>query len=505
MFVATREGRGQLWLRSMDSPTPQPLPGTDGGYAPFWSPDGRSIAFFAEGKLKRLDLGGGYPQTLCESGGARGGAWSQNGVIVFAGLAELQGLSRVAATGGAVTPATTLDRGRQENSHRWPYFLPDGEHFLYAVRSDVPENHGIYLGSLSSPEHRRLAFAFSRLAYAPPGYLLFVRDGVLFAQPFDEKRLQVREDAVPVADSVQFNVGTGGAPFSVSQTGVLVYAEQREAARQLVWLDHVGTPSVVQPSFQSSVRPQFSLAPDGRRLAHLRLDPVAASSDVWVMDIARGSSERSTSDPAWDQFPLWSPDGRSILFRSVRKGVGGLYEKDAAGGSTEKLALEWSGDQQSETPTKSDLFILPLTGDRKPAAFLQTPFNEHSARFSPDGGFVAYVSDESGADEVYVTRSPQPTERWRVSTRGGAMPQWNPDGRTLYYLAPDGIMMAVARDAQGGFGNAEARRLFAAPGRIVAYAVAADGQRFLASIASGSEGTVPGFTVVLNWAAGLQK
>ena len=534
-FIANADGGafGQVWIRRLDSLEARPVPGTENAVgALFWSPDSRSLAFGsgpAPLKLKRIELTGGPPQTLCEGvAGVPTGAWSPSNVIVFANGV----LSRVSASGGDCSPITKLDSSRGETFHRFPSFLPDGRHFVYLRVSSNPANNGIYVGSLeaAAPDQSgtRILAAQSGAVYAPApnqqgGHLLFLREGVLMAQPFDPGGRKVIGDAIPVAERVGSGPGAVGGYFSTSSTGVLAYrggSGFSGGILQLTWFDRRGKAlsSALDPgNYNLPV-----LSPDGTRAAY-RADQ-GGNQDLWILDIARGVSTRFTFDPAADSAPVWSPDGSRIAFASDRDGTGNLYLKVANGAGSEELLFkskelktptDWSHDGRflmfSSIGGKSgnDLWIMPMMGDRKPTPYLQTPFNEVNGQFSPDGHFVAYESDASGAQEIYVQPFPNPAGgKWMISKNGGILPRWRRDGKELFFLDRTGTSIMVVQVAfipefQAGIPQA----LFSVPNTGPnAFSVSSDGQKIIkfTGSAATSNMQLPA-TVVLNWQAGLKK
>jgi Tol biopolymer transport system component len=520
LVVRDTAGRQSLWLRPLDSLDAQQLAGTEAGDQPFWSPDGRSIGFIAAGKLKRLDVSGGPTQTLSDAVGV-GGAWNRDGVIVFS-RSPTEGLYRIPAAGGTPEPLTTLDKSRNEYVHAWPHFLPDGRHFLYVVGASPREKSAIFLGSLDSKQPRLLLNVESSVAYVPPGYLLYALEGTLVARPFDADRLELTGEAVPVVKQIGNTMGNARAHFSVSETGTLLYRTNPAAAdTQLVWFDRAGKQldTVGAAGHYSDIR----LSPDGKSLAFRRLDTENGASDIWLMELARGTPSRLTFDPADDGDAVWSPDGSRVVFSSMREGLPNLYQKLSSGAGGEELLLktedakwatDWAPDGRhvlyaAQGRQNSDLWVLPLFGERRPEPFARTDFSEGGGRFSPDGRWIAYTSNESGRFEVYVQSFPATGGKWQVSSGGGGSPRWRRDGRELFYLSADGKLMAVEVD--GGADTFEAgvpMPLFEP--RVVSisgdspYDVAADGRRFLIKVPVEENAPAP-VTVVLNWTADLKR
>ncbi len=519
-------GRNLLWIRALDSLSMQALPGTENPSFPFWSPDSRLLGFFADGKLKKIDASGGPAQTLCDAPINRGGAWNREGVIVFSPVSDGP-LYRVSASGGPPAQLTRFDPARGETSHRWPFFLPDGRRFLYVVASfgGRKEKTGIYVGSLDSNEETFLASANSRVAYAPPGYLLFARERTLLAQPFDAKKARTLGDPVPLAEQIQYFPQNYNTLFSVSESGVLLY-QPRSAAGvgQLVWLDRGGAPvgSLGAPADQANPR----ISPDGRRVTVGINDPQTGNNDVWIYESSGGIPTRLTSDPGFDIGAIWSPDGDRVGFMSIRSGHSDLYQKSSSGSGSEqvvyasdrsKYPTDWSPDGRSilyrgfDSDSNFELWTVPVAGDPKPIPFLKAAFGVDQGQFSPDGRWVAYASNESGRWEIYVTSFPEPGGNWKVSSSGGSEPRWRRDGRELYYLAPDGKLMSVDVTAGPTFVAGTARPLFQTRRRehiasadLFSYDVSADGQRFLVNTDVGEVASIP-LTIVLNWTAELKK
>jgi serine/threonine protein kinase/Tol biopolymer transport system component len=518
LAMVVRSGNESLlWVRPFNAVVAQPLRGTEGVNNPFWSPDNRSIAFFAGGKLKKIELSGGSPQTLCDAPGHPfGGTWSRGGMIVF-GHRPGNPLYRVSAAGGAATEVTKLDQSRQETGHRWPHFLPDGRHFLFSVDSAQSENRGIYVGSLDTEETTRLLVANSSTNYmsSPDGsYLIFVRDEILMAQPFDVELLKLTGEPFRVVERLRYNPGNG-LGFSVSENGVLAYDPSGSNENlQLAWFDRAGKQvGVVGAAGNIST---FALSADDKRVAVTRVDSQTSQADIWLHDLGRDTASRFTFDPAFDDFPLWSPDGSRLVFRSTREGIFDLYQKVATGAGEDELLLKsdlekrptsWSSDgrfivyYQIDPKTKADVWVLPLFGDRKPFPFLQTGATEVSGRLSPDMKWLAYTSDESGRPEIYVRPFPAGGGQWQVSKNGGGTARWRRDGKELFYIEGRKVM-AVAVKGGATFEAGTPQLLFDArqSSQPVIYTVTGDGQRFLFNTLV-EEARSRQLTVVLNWAA----
>jgi eukaryotic-like serine/threonine-protein kinase len=527
IFAAQAEGKTSFWLRPLGSLAAHPLPGTElSSEMLFWSPDSRSICFPAEGKLKKIDLSGGPPQTLCNvpgrAGGSRGGGgtWSRDGVILFTREGMIY---RVSATGGEPTPVLG-DQSNPEITYRWPYFLPDGRHFVYLRTASQQATPEIYLGSLDSKETTRLLATNSQAIYAASatgsGHLILARAGSLLAQPFDAATLKLTGEPLVIADQVSVSPnGTGY--FSASDNGILVYDPTSASEnQQLTWVDRAG--KLLEPVGAPGIFQSPKLSPEGKRVAVARRDLQTGTNDIYVMDLARGASSRLTSDPANDYFPIWSPDGNRIVFGSNRGGKYQLYQKLASGVGPEELLLasdvligphSWSADgrfilyTRTDPKTGPDVWVLPLEGDRQPFLFLQTQFIEGRARFSPDGRWIAYASNE-GRNEVYVQTWPASGAKWPV-TNDGSEPQWRGDSKELFYTG-GGKMWAVEVKPGRSFEAGVPKALFdLAPVRAMisndtSYTVTADGQRFL-FVSQAQETPTLQYTVVVNWMADLKK
>ena len=528
-FVAQpAEGARQLWLRAFDALEARPLVGTEGANRPFWSPDSRFLGFFAGGKLKKIAVSGGSPQTLCEAPSGRGGTWNRDGVILFVPSTG-ERVYRVADSGGTASPVTRIDESGGEVGHTWPFFLPDGRHFLfvsYAARAPRLEDaSSVFLASLDSNERRLLFHARSNVAYVPMspaashGHLLFWQSGALLARPFDAKRLRLTGEAFPVAEQVRFVGASGTAIFSASETGVLAYQSSPHGElSQLLWFDRSGKELESVGPAADYFHPRLSH--DGRRIAVAIIDPQTANSDIWVYDLGRRVSTRLTFGPGVNIFPVWSPDDERIVFDSNRKGFHNLYQRAVSGtgqdelllsSATHKFPTDWSAVTGLiaffTTLPAADIWTLSVA-DRKATPFLATPFQEGSPQFSPDGRWLAYGSTESGTPEVFVQTFPASGGKWQISTAGGFYPRWRRDGKELYYVAPDGELMAVEVAPGSGFAAGKPKPLFRTRIKVFdigfQYDVSPDGSRFLINTLDENAAT-SSITVVQNWTAELRK
>ncbi len=512
VFSAGAEGTAPLWLRTLGSEVARPLSGTEGALFPFWSPDGRSIGFFADQKLKRMDVAGGSAQTLADAPNQYGATWGADGVILFS-AANTAPLYRVPASGGQPPVEATRIEAPGQAAHRRPHFLPDGRRFLFFA-TGAPDVQGVFVGTLDSMDATRLGDADTAAVFVPPDWVLFGRGESLYGQRVDPQAMTPLGDPVLVADAVAQNPTTfASVALSASRAGLFAYRTPVEAARELVWVGRQGAQTGTLGTISGLGGAVPSLSRDGRTVAVQRV--VDGNLDIWLIETARGVLRRFTFDAANDNAPTWSPDGSRIAFNSGRKGGGlnDLYEKSLSGGaeqvlleSTEnKNISDWSPDGRfvlfsiQNPKTARDIWALPLDGDRKPFVVVQTSFEETFPRFSPDGRWIAYQSNETGRAEVFVQPFPGPGRSWQISTDGGTGHQFRADGRELYYRAPDNRLMAVPLmlDAKGvtvDAGNPVA--LF--PLRPGALAATSDGQRFLINQPTG-DATASPITVVLNW------
>ena len=520
-FRATdASGRTAIWLRPLDSLEARPLAGTDNPQEgrPIWSPDSRHIAFFAGGKLRKVSIEGGPSQPICDAPSGADGTWSAAGQILYDGGVG-DPVRAIAAGGGSPRDLITVDSDGGQLNVAWPEFLPDGERFVY-LEQGTSGGSRLMVGALDGTAPSPLVESDSRAQYVEPGRLLYVRESTLVAQSFDAGAGELTGEPRPVADQVDAD-GSGQADFSASHDRTLVYRRTAQVARRLVWRDRAGRELGVVGEPEGFG--DLSLSPQGLRLAVDIYDEEGDQRDVWIYDLERGARSRLTFDPALDFCPLWSPDGSRIVFGSGRSGTFGVYVKDASGASEEQLLLaademvapcDWSNDgrivalARLGAGTGWDIWALPMDGSRDAFPVVATPFVDSRPRFSPDGRWIAYESDESGRSEIYVRQFPGPGGRWQVSTSGGSEPWWSVDGREIFYLDGNESMVSVAVRAAGDFAAELPEVLFETQltrrFQRGHYLVGRDGERFLT--VSPVEGqTIPPMTVVLNWDAALSR
>jgi eukaryotic-like serine/threonine-protein kinase len=524
----------RVWIQDLDALEARVLRDTyTGPNAPpfFWSPDSRFVVYSENSpKLKKADAQTGALQDICDKPGPPiGGSWNQAGVIIFGSTST--GLWKVDAAGGTPVPLTKLDPSRHERQHELPSFLPDGRHFLYLRLSAMPEESGVFVGSLDDPPERQnekqiLATGFGAY-FAPsnqggPGRLLFLRDDTLMAQPFDPAKLALSGEPVPVVRGVGSVYQTG---FFSASSSTLVYKTSASIRDFLLtWFDRQGKPggTIGEPGSIAQIR----ISPDGNRVAYRKDSYTLAERDLWLLDISRDTSTRFTFGPSSAEFPLWSPDGSELVFSSDREGVFNLYRKPANGAREEevllrsnlnKRALSWSPDGKfllystsaSVVFSEEDMWVLPMQGDRTPYPFLQTRFDESAAKFSPDGRWVAYSSNETGRYEVYVREfvpskdSAAAGGKWIVSKDGGTISAWREDGKELVYVDLRGRVMSMSVDSTRSFQAGAPRELFQAPAGANALAVTNDLKRFLIPVPVERKAS-QGFTVMLNWTSALK-
>ena len=521
-YVAGTGGQQRLSLRALDTLESKPIAGTEGARSPFFSPDGQWIGFFAAGKLKKVSVSGGAVLTLCDVATPRGGAWGANDTIVFA-PSNVAGFSQVSAAGGEPQVLTKLKEG--ETNHRWPQFLPDGKTILYSIGiGGVPDDGHIAVLRLDTGEQRVLIRGGTYPHYVPTGHLVYYRAGTVMAVPFNLARLELTGTSAPVVEGVMGSTANvGAAQFSFSSLGSLVYVpgSSQGAESKLVWVDRKGTeqPLPAPPRAYDDL----SLSPDGRQVAVQLLDPSPAS--VWIYDIPRGTLARLTFEGTAN-VPVWTPDGKRIVYAISKPGANGngLAWKPADGSGAEErlMTSEFAPGTTSVSSdgkevafyatspaTGSDLWVVPLQGERKPKVFLQTPFTETDPMFSPDGRWLAYSSNESGRSEVYVQPYPGPGGKWLISTDGGGEPLWSRNGRELFYRNGD-RMMAVDIQTQPAFKAGTPRMLFERGGYLGGtgpdHDISPDGQRFLMiKQTEQAETALTQINVVLNWFEELKR
>jgi eukaryotic-like serine/threonine-protein kinase len=504
----------RLFVRPLSAAATTPIAIPGEAYFPFWSPDGRQIAFFSSSGLQIVDSGGGQPVTLCPASIASSGTWSREGVMVvsIAGL-----LHRLPATGGEPKP---LGVAKGENSQRYPQFLPDGKHYLYLSMRTRSDRQGIYVASLDGGEPKFIVATDGNAAYVPSGDLLFARGNVLLAQPFDLRNLKLKDEPHPVADSIATMNPAPGAIFAASPNGVVVWRTSVGSAESLLqWFDGNGKKLGAVGEAADFSNP--ALSPDGRKLAVDIMDSRTKTRDIWVIDLVRGTRTRLTFDPADDLNPVWSPDGTRIAFTSDRKGERDIYQKTADGSGQEELLLEakdgqknledWSADgkyllyNHQPSPQQKHLYVMPFEGDRKPILFLKSPLRIDQGQFSPNGRWLSYTSTESGKGEIYVQgfnlNPSQPRGKWQVSTAGGAEARWRQDGKELFYMAGTTIMAVDVKTDGPSFEAGIPKPLFdvetPATGRNH-FVVSKDGQRFLVVASSENARNEP-LQVLVNW------
>ena len=509
-----------LWIYELGSRGAKGLAGTEGASYPFWSPDGRSLGFFADAQMKKVEVAGGPVQTICDAPSGRGGAWNKDGVIVFAPIVTA-GLYRVPASGGTPTQIREIDKSLGQSGLRWPVFLPDGKHFLYLAANFTGQKGGniIYVGALDSKEKHFVVESTANAAYAAPGYLLFYRDKTLLAQPFDLKRFALTGEATVILPDVQFLPQVKRAVFAVSDQGLLLAQSGSEAAlSQLMWFDRKGNAvgAVGKPEVYGNV----FLSPNGKSVAIDKTDMSSLNIDVWTYELQSASTKRLTFDPGIDSVPVWSPDTVRLVFSSNRQIYFGLYLKNSDGATDEKSIVQdevgnfpsdWSRDGKYILYCRgSDMGLLTFP-ELKSSLFLKARSVLRNGQFSPDGKWVAYASNESGKWEIYVTSFPDARGKWQISSSGGEQPRWQGDGKELFYLSLDGKMMAAPVTTGAHFDAGTPVVLFQGTPRqpvlvydLFVYDVSRDGQRFLINTQV-KQGDGAPMSVILNWPAKLDK
>jgi Tol biopolymer transport system component len=527
--IMDASGTIRLWLRPLESLVARPIAGTEGATLPFWSPDSRFIAFFAQGELRRVATAGGAPQTICEAPDGRGGSWGRQGSIVFAPK-SMGSLLKVSAEGGEPVEVAKPDRARGETGLRFPNFLPDGRHFLYVSTPRRQEGFDVYVGSVDSDRPKRLLAALSAPVYAEPGYLLFTLGDRLVAQRLDRSNWQPVGRAAPLGGAPPWPMYDAGSAFSVSTNGVLAHPASTPPATELVWLDRAGRQAARIPLPPGSYS-NPSVSPDERWATVTRFRS-ATRNDLWLVDLERAVTTRLTFDglvaPGWGMAVpvVWSPDATRVAYCYDRSGFYDVYQISINGaGQPEpvvqsevgyKYPLAWSPDGNYLVFTQLgeeglyDLYLVPLHGDRTPRPYLRTPFSEDFAAFSPDGRWLAYDSDETGTQEIYVRSFPEPGEKYRVSTSGGTVVQWSSTGKELMYFSLNqyysgtGPIHVVDVATTPTFRAGTPRVLFTPRPDLSGLAVAADLSRFLATVPVAGTSTAS-ITITLNWQAALER
>ena len=521
-FIAAGSDKQQrLWVRQLSATTGQPLEGTEGATFPFWSPDSRSVGYFANGNLNRIDTTGGPPSAIADALQGRGGTWGPDGTILYA-PAVTGPIYRVAVSGGAPQAVSNLSTARLETTHRWPQFLPDGKHFLFLARGTTQQSSATYVASVNGGEPKQLAHSETSAVYAAPGYLLFVRQGTLMAQRFDPKNITLIGDAMALANNVEANFTVWRGTFAASDNGALVYREHTASQNlRLLWFDRTG--KQIGETGAPGDYGTLSLSPDGRRLAVTVRDKTGGLN-LWVYDLLRGISTRLTFSTGTNGQPAWSADGRSIAFVSDQNGQSHLYEKPADGtGTTSPLVVD---DAQEMLPSFSsdnryliferqaashhnEIWSLPLIGERKAFPVIQNQqFDMRQPALSPDRKWVAYMSVESGRPEIYVVPFGQSSGKWLVSNAGGHFALWRRDGRELFYISLENkIISAEVATHDASLVIGKITPLFQASSVSTTgwpYDVSSDGKKFIITTQP-DEKTAEPLTLIVNWPALLKK
>jgi serine/threonine protein kinase len=507
------EQKTLIWLRSLDAPAPRQLAGTEGASSPFWSPDSRYLAFFADGLLKKIDVTGGPAVTLCPAPDNQGGSWGSSDVIVTAGTGSA--LQKVSANGGVPAPATVLRKG--ESQHWRPSFLADGRHFIY--RSNMQNFKGpFYVASLDSTDSTFAVDADSSNATYSQGYLLFLRGRTLVAQPFDDRKLVTTGEPHPVAERIETQGSNPNGLFSASANGVLAFQTgSTVAGTELIWRDRAGTP--LSKLGDAGLYTDLELSPDAKRLAVAVVDEHTRKPSVWIFDIARNLRTRFTPDRDGQSGARWTHDGKQIAYGSIGQGIfmraaNGLgADRQLTDAAHSEYPDSWAPDDRSllyerdDGKTSWNLWVTGVDGAAKPRPFIEAPLRQEYGRFSPDGRWVAYRSTESGREEIVVAPFPGASDKVQVSSNGGGMPRWRGDGKEIFYIANRSKMMAAKVDGTGPeFRVVDDRPLFEflSVNGNWPYDVTPDGQRFVISSRIIETSTSP-LTVVVNWTALLKK
>jgi eukaryotic-like serine/threonine-protein kinase len=519
-FVSTgTDGTQHLWIRPLEDLSSRMLPGTEGAIFPFWSPDSRFIGFFADGKLKKIDITGGRPLTICDAANGRGGAWNQHGDIIFAAQAA-SALYRVPDAGGIPEQLTSIDDQPSGVGHRWPAFLPDGKHFLY-LWGNI-DGRDLYVASLDLQTNKRLLQNSSNVEYSD-GRIFYIRESMLMAQPFNSKKLELTGQPNLVAENIFYNSGFAKGAFSLSQNGVLVYqAGQSVEGVSLNWYDETGN---LLNTLSSGRYIDLHISPDGNMLAVDFTSPETQNRDIWIYDLDREFKTRFTFNSGIDRMPRWSPDGKQIAFSSNRNGTFDLFIKESSGASEEMSIFEhdsdlyisdWSRNGKyilinalEQTKNLWSIWVLPIEEGTDPYQFLSTEFNEYSARFSPDGRWVAYVSDISGRQEIYIRQFPGPGAVWQISTNGASDPVWSPGGNEIFYTdLSNNLVASRIRNVDNRVEVVSVREVFGTNKANLfsnaLYDISPDGKRFII-VSTGGLAQSPPLTFVVNWDSEIGK
>jgi len=513
-------GKSRLWLRPLESLEARPIAGTEFTGAespglPFWSPDGRSIGFFADDKLKTIRIAGGSPQVLCSASNARGGTWNRQGVILFAPSSQGP-LFRVSQSGGEPTQVTFFDSTRHETAHRFPRFLPDGRHFHFIALPIDEGKINTWVGELGSKTRTHVVSATSGAVFVPPGHMAFVRDQSLMTQSFDLSRLQVTGEPVRIGEAPEDLTTLGTNPASASGNGILIYPTSAPVLSRLTWFGRDGRAQGELPVPEGDYR-EIVFSPDNHHIALSRRN--SSAGDIWTADATRGAMTRLTTDGSRKALVRWSGDGSQIAYAVMRGAEWNFYERPASGSDEERplfvsksmfkamsqITLDGSYlvFDDLERTTQRDLWVVPLKGDRKPILYLRTPFNETGGSISPDGRWMLYQSDESGRTEVYVQSFPGPGNKVRISTDGGDGGAWRDDGAEILYVSQNGIMSVPVRRVPT-FVAGEPRLLMVPPKELVALGVTSHFDRFLVALTTGDARRVS-LTLLTNWTSLLER
>lgn len=543
-LAASENGPIALWVRALNSLDARVLSGTENASVGDWSPDSRFLVFAADGKVKRIDVTGGPPQTLADIGSDVRGIYTRStsnseGTVVF-GVNDGKGLRKISKSGGEIVQVTELDKTLAETAHSTPWFLPDGKRFLYTAWSSKPENRAIYVGSIDGKTRTRLMTTESKAVYTARGFVLFVRERTLMARPFDPSRLEFTGDASPLAEEVAYNPGFGQSAFYSSDEGTVIYYRSRGAvasgALEFFWMDRAGKAGVPLGAAVVTNFPELMLSPDGKSVVYSDTADGNGAPDVWIKDLESDVRKPLTRHPAYDESAVWSPDGRELVFGSNRddSSIRTLYKRPANAAVPEQVLLppesgvvvrarDWSANGNvllmerfdRGQRNQRDIWVLPMSGDGKAHPYLQTPADEGQPTLSPNGKWLAYISNESGRYQVIVQTFPDASGgKWQISTNGGAFPRWNRNGQELFYLNAERQIVAVAVKTDKAFEAGKSTALFSSPlsfpanpGTLYPYDVSPDGQRFLmlASAAQVPGGAVTPITVILNWPAALKR